>query len=517
MNEITTEEPCGPWWDDDLLERWKYARFLTGYLTSRTVNGDGSGRPFAIALDSEWGGGKSFFIERWRHDLQNADPPHLTLHFDAWKEDVGSDPLIAFLGEFKSALDKGLSTLDIGHRLGRAVEDAPKGAGKRLLDAARAVGKLVVKGVVRKTLATGVDEISDAFQAAGNEAAEEKDSGKEESLLDADKLIDALFSQQIERKKIIVEFKGAVVSALREMVDHGGYKLPMFVFIDELDRCRPGYAIALLEGVKHVFDIPGVCFVVATNLEQLGHSTQAIYGHQFDGQLYLKRFFNSEWTLPRPMRKRYIELIVGAHDVLRGDRVWTGDGGYYANNEQSQALSVVGALEWVFGACDLDLRSSERVVEMIAAAASGIAESRKIHLLWLAVLCVIRYLGKDLWTGVVQMRNDESVDFVEKFRTMFFADGVLYWKSPIPVRDRSDEKVTVSSIYMAYIKTVKNDVGVIRQRTREMNPYANGVSWVEHLSAAIDEEAVANQDSLSRRSFLYSYLDLVQQAGHLHR
>ena len=75
--------------------------------------------------------------------------------------------------------------------------------------------------------------------------------------------------------------------------DQAGVQLPLFVFVDELDRCRPDYAIELLEGIKHLFGVPGVYFVVATNTVQLGESVKAVYGSGFDGVRYLKEILRS--------------------------------------------------------------------------------------------------------------------------------------------------------------------------------------------------------------------------------
>lgn len=55
-------------------------------------------------------------------------------------------------------------------------------------------------------------------------------------------------------------------------------ELPAFIFIDELDRCRPSYAVEMLETIKHIFDISGVVFVVATDTEQLQHAVKVVYG-----------------------------------------------------------------------------------------------------------------------------------------------------------------------------------------------------------------------------------------------
>ncbi|TOL41491.1 hypothetical protein CGH98_24085, partial [Vibrio parahaemolyticus] len=78
------------------------------------------------------------------------------------------------------------------------------------------------------------------------------------------------------------------------------------VFIDELDRCRPSYAVEMLEVIKHFFELDNVVFVVATDTEQLQHAVKAVYGQLFDAQLYLGRFFRRRFSLLELSRKQFI-------------------------------------------------------------------------------------------------------------------------------------------------------------------------------------------------------------------
>lgn len=80
----------------------------------------------------------------------------------------------------------------------------------------------------------------------------------------------------------------------------------VFILIDELDRCRPTYAIEMLETIKHFFDIPNFVFVIATDTQQLSHSIKAVYGSGFDGSEYLSRFFNRTATLPQGKLRGFI-------------------------------------------------------------------------------------------------------------------------------------------------------------------------------------------------------------------
>ena len=50
---------------------------------------------------------------------------------------------------------------------------------------------------------------------------------------------------------------------------------PLVFIIDELDRCRPTFAIELLERVKHIFDVPDLVFVFGVNRAEICKSLQS--------------------------------------------------------------------------------------------------------------------------------------------------------------------------------------------------------------------------------------------------
>ncbi len=71
-----------------------------------------------------------------------------------------------------------------------------------------------------------------------------------------------------------------------------GKRPPVIIIVDELDRCRPTYAVKLLEEIKHAFDVHGLVFILGMNGEQLGHSLSGAYGPGFNGPAYLSRFIS---------------------------------------------------------------------------------------------------------------------------------------------------------------------------------------------------------------------------------
>ena len=72
----------------------------------------------------------------------------------------------------------------------------------------------------------------------------------------------------------------------------------LLVLIDELDRCKPTYAVQLLERIKHYLSNDKITFVFAVNEEQLLNTIKVFYGEGFDAYKYLDRFFNYRLSLP---------------------------------------------------------------------------------------------------------------------------------------------------------------------------------------------------------------------------
>lgn len=72
---------------------------------------------------------------------------------------------------------------------------------------------------------------------------------------------------------------------------------PLIFIIDELDRCRPTFALEILERIKHFFSVPNVHFILGVHLEQLRNSVIVAYGSNIDAQTYLQKFIHLTFFL----------------------------------------------------------------------------------------------------------------------------------------------------------------------------------------------------------------------------
>lgn len=270
--EINSEKP----FEHDVLKREKYADILTQVLSPVT-------HPFVITINSSFGTGKTTFIRMWRQKLQNAG--FTTLLFNAWENDFTENALISMLGEVRQdlAVSKG--------------ED--KHFRKAALEAGKVLAKVAIPILARVATAGVVDggTIAEAVGGLSEKIAEERIKSYE-----ADKNTIQKFKEELAR-----------------FVKSKSPDKPVFFFIDELDRCRPLFAIEVLEHVKHLFDAPGLIFLLSVDRQQLGHSLCAVYGTGMDLDGYLRRFVDLDYRLPDPEPRDFVTALCDSVEDLKSN------------------------------------------------------------------------------------------------------------------------------------------------------------------------------------------------------
>jgi len=283
---ISTEETFERY---PIIQRKPYADHLTAFLTPKGSEG------YVLNLNSEWGAGKTTFLKCWYNKLKHQHP---VIYFDAWKSDFNHDPMTALIDCFHSQLANPIS--DNNALIRNFFEKGTHFIKKSI--PSLAVGYLKHK--------TGIPDdeslIEDISSTFGIDIAE-KECG--------DALKDVLKTVLEQRQKMngIKDFKIALEAIAEAFIDvskscEHPKQYPVYILIDELDRCRPNYSIEIIESVKHFFNTKNFVFVIATDSEQLQHSIKAVYGNGFDANLYLSRFFDLSVTLPSPVLKEYIRV-----------------------------------------------------------------------------------------------------------------------------------------------------------------------------------------------------------------
>ena len=233
-------------WVDDLLARKDIAIQLTSLVATQEP-------PLSISLHGQWGTGKTFLLRRWQKTLELDG--YQAIYFNAWEDDFCDDPLLAM----------------IGHLAGQFEGNKFKEFARRVAETALPLIKENLFGVLKAT--TGLTIKLDQ-QEQGNKTP-----------------LDAYLEQRATKD----QFKNQLAQLSKEVARETGH--PLVFIVDELDRCRPTFAIELLERVKHIFDVPHIVFVFGLNRDELSKSLSSVYG-DINTDVYLRRFFDFEFNIP---------------------------------------------------------------------------------------------------------------------------------------------------------------------------------------------------------------------------
>ncbi len=225
--------------------------------------------PLVIALDGAWGSGKTVFLKCWVGEhLKREGNTDLPVYFDAFRHDYMDDPLISLVGAIGERIEKDESKAAKAWKVVR--KNAPSLA--RIGLAMATYGATEVAG-----------KVGDALINATSKESE--------------KAIDAFWAREQGRRAAMQEFRNALTT-LTEPDEQGTPTRKLIIIIDELDRCRPDYALSLLEVIKHFFSVPGVHFVLGVNKAALEDMVRVRYGSGTRAGTYLEKFISLEIRLP---------------------------------------------------------------------------------------------------------------------------------------------------------------------------------------------------------------------------
>lgn len=220
--------------------------------------------PMVIAVDGAWGSGKSHFLKLWAGSHQKAHEQDTTVvYFDAFENDYFDEPLI---GLTKAIIDR----LPPTSTTRKFIQNTKKMASRLTMPALRVGGAIATAGATEITGA-----IADAAIRSGWRETE--------------KASEQFWSQFTAKQSAMFQFR----KALDELTGSDGTeRRRLVIIIDELDRCRPDYALSLLEIAKHFFSTDNVHFVLGVNLSELRNSVKARYGASINAEKYLQKFLS---------------------------------------------------------------------------------------------------------------------------------------------------------------------------------------------------------------------------------
>ncbi|MCY4672772.1 MAG: P-loop NTPase fold protein [Bacteroidetes bacterium] len=228
--------------------------------------------PCTIAIDAAWGHGKTTFLQLWAAHLEQD--AFLVIDVNAWKTDYFDDPFLAIVGEMTLQL-KESGKVDVSEQSGFS----------KLKNCFAKVASIAPRALAAPYIALTDDDVTEIISTLKTDASIRLEQYKE----------------QLDSVKAFRSELGSVAQEVWKETEK-----PLIVLVDELDRCRPTYAVEFLEVVKHLMAVDHVVYVFAINRSELAQTVSGCYGPGFNGKGYLRRFFDVDFTLPQPSRKSFI-------------------------------------------------------------------------------------------------------------------------------------------------------------------------------------------------------------------
>lgn len=308
-------------WKGDLLQRRKEADFLETFLRSVSVEQPrlGDRGSLVVNLKAPWGQGKSFFLARFARQLRENG--HKVAELNAWRADPQIDPLVALMGAIEKEIQPELKKP--GHRVTKAFNVA-KGASGTI---AKSALKSILIGLTKRAIGPAADELGDELQDLFAEQGLDtgdvieravEDGGKaaadEAEKIDLEIYQSSRFTKELRQvgkhEEAVQSFSKSISDIADAYAAKRGGSGPFYILVDELDRCRPTFAIEVLERINHLFDTRGVVFVIGTHSDELQNSINAVYGTNFNSSGYLNRFFDLTYNLATPGLSDWIDHLV---------------------------------------------------------------------------------------------------------------------------------------------------------------------------------------------------------------
>ena len=225
-----------------------------------------------IAFDADWGNGKTFLAKqfqmiinaKWEIKYNGKDDgefsiinnlnfddiesnSYYAIYYNAWEYDNENDPIASFLYYLLKMLSKRVQTNNFKN-----------------------ITSNFVKNVLEK-ISFGWIKLSE--------------EGQENS-------IERVLSSVLETESIREEIKKLLNELRAEKYNN------LIIFIDELDRCRPTYALKIIEMIKHYLKMDNILIVCMTDLKQLSNCIKSIYGNDYDSNMYLDKIFDYKFNIP---------------------------------------------------------------------------------------------------------------------------------------------------------------------------------------------------------------------------
>lgn len=356
------------------LKREPYAQALYNIINDHP---DG----FVLAINNAYGTGKTTFLEMFKAYIELKE--QTCVYFNAWENDFTKEPLVAFLAELKQ-----LDQFSENTKFDKVIN-----SGAWMV---KTLAPVLLKALADKYIET--DTLKEAIKKLGSNSIE---------------VFAREVDQYLEKKKGLVEFREELQNIVNEELN----KKPLVIIVDELDRCRPDYAVEILEVIKHFFSVENIVFILAFDEVQLESSICGYYGSEnFNAKEYLRRFIDLQFMLPKPKPQDFLEYLYFRYDLK------TVFGGVAVDFENTKNTFVA-----LIKDMDLDLRQIEKMHNHLVVSLSFKWKSPTIFPETLVILIYLKIFQKELYNKIKgpRLSSEEINDSI--FANLKIKSNHRYW------------------------------------------------------------------------------------------
>ena len=278
----------------DILKRQEFGDALLNLVTRSTDE-------LVISLDGKWGEGKTTFVKMWQGHLKEKGIP--SIYIDAFKNDYTEDAFISIASAITSYVDQHSAESEKSTEF----KDKAKKVGVRLLTWTAKIGiKAATLGIIKESDIDALSEIGDEVAADTSETIAD--------------LVKERLNAHSKETEVIQSFRNSLSEVPANLMDNRSGRL--VIVIDELDRCKPTFAVEVLEKIKHLFSVKNVVFLLVMNKKQLEEAIKSVYGAKIDAHTYLQKFINVETSIPKRVADRhnndikiYVQKLLQLHEI----------------------------------------------------------------------------------------------------------------------------------------------------------------------------------------------------------
>ena len=261
----------------DHLSRQLFIDLLKNIIANQSANDKG----YSIAIDGDWGSGKTWVLKELENQLPNE---YLVFHYNAWENDFYEEPLVAILSVLISSLQdfKKINEKDGNSKI----------ISKSITTLLKLVGSVVEKkwGINPSEV---LESTKDLTKTIGDKKLTKDDFN------------------------ILLPLENAL-RVIKEVLNDISKKYKIVLVIDELDRCLPEYAIKVLERLHHVCNELPVFQIIAINKKDLSFGIAKVFGMNnpnIDIEKFADKYLQKFIQLTIPLNNGQIS---NEEDILSG-------------------------------------------------------------------------------------------------------------------------------------------------------------------------------------------------------